>query len=233
MSSKEKILVEKEIVLALGLLYQYLTAMTPDISSYDLQKYVRKINRNLQLLNSDYEIGQNNISSSKEKMNSLGITNADLSLNYTISDVKTLLTFLMYTIPEDIVNASLVGSFCSYYENANNAIGVDSSKLKVQETKEYVSGTMGIYTFAASDAKKLVYKDLELQGGQDISVTETGTFQKDDIGWYVRYSCQMPQYKIDMDNIEQIYRSSVEVIEYQDSGSDWQPDLSCRKIRKK
>ena len=135
MSLKERILVEKEIVLALGLLYQYLTAVTPDISSYDLQKYVRKINRNLQLLNSDYEIGQNNISSSKEKMNSLGIAKADLSLNYTISDIKTLLTFLTYTIPEDIVNASLVGSFYSYYENANNAIGVDSSKLKCKKLR--------------------------------------------------------------------------------------------------
>ena len=194
----EKYEIKKEAIIAMALLYKNYTNQEEGISIYEIDRYVEKLNENLERLDYNFKISTDKITDNVVEKEWYGFSQKTPKSNYIIDNLDNILRAISYCLPDEIINASLIGDYYGNYNSVNNIIGVDTKSLPIKE--EYISST-GVYeinSLSLEEAIKSAKKSLESIGGKNIKAAGGGAFQKHEKGWYIYYYCQEPTYLVDI-----------------------------------
>lgn len=179
--------IERNNIIFLALLYNYLANHEMNLSEYKVLKFVEIVTDNLKEIDSNFKI-----TATKDESDLFYLYNIRFDKEkeqYFLTDLSEVEFRFNYQLIE-LVTASL-------QINALSSIGVSKENLKFEKYYKYKSGIEDIYSLEAKRAKAIAKEILENQGCINVEIgTAIPDQLESDKGYHVYYTCEEPVEKL-------------------------------------
>lgn len=175
--------INKSNIIALALVYNYISNNQKALSMNDLNRFKRLIDIHVhndykEEIISDEEDLEQQFYYYDEKNNIIlgNKFNEEEYINFRYIEY-----YYIESIPQSVFLSSLK-------DDVLNSINVDRNKLRIEKKDEHKFDVVGVYTLSEAKARKSAKEILELKGYKNIVTSFANTFQKDDKGYNVNVS---------------------------------------------